>query len=209
MLASLIVAIAASCAATAAPAGAIGDAPIPLRPAARRAELPLDGNHGVEWSAFGGFGVNQVINGSAPGIDIGIAGLRVSRLWGEQFGGLLRGHPALALEFVPLMAFVEDGGHTLAAGANLIYEHHFAAQGRVLPVWQLGAGILYANDPVPDGETRHNFSVLTGLGVDILLSERSALSVGYRFHHVSNANTGDINPGVNVHALMLGFSFFR
>ncbi len=32
---------------------------------------------------------------------------------------------------------------------------------------------------------------------------------GYRFHHVSNANIGDVNPGVNLHTMMFGLSFYR
>lgn len=211
MLASLIVLIAAGCSAAAPPAPAAADVIAPARKdaAVRAAEIPLNGAGGYEWSAFAGFGINQVINGSAAGIDIGTAGVRVSRLWGEQFGSFLRGHPAVALELVPLMAFVRDGGNTLAVGTNLVYEHHFAARGRVLPVWQIGAGFLYADDPVPDGETQHNFSVLTGLGVEVLLGNRSAVSIGYRFHHVSNANTGNVNPGVNAHSVILGVSFYR
>lgn len=164
---------------------------------------------GMVWSVFGTYGFNQVINGSAAHIDIGTAGLRWSRLWRERLGGFLRGHPAVAVELLPLIAFVGRNRRTLAAGANLVYEHHFAAHGRLLPVWRIGAGFLYANAPVPVRETRHNFSLLTGLGVDILVSERSAVSVGYRFHHVSNANTGNINPGINTHAIVFGMAFYR
>ena len=62
---------------------------------------------------------------------------------------------------------------------------------------------------IPVGETKLNFSVLTALGVDFMVTDRSALFLGYRFHHVSNANTGNINRGINVHSLMFGLSFYR
>lgn len=162
-----------------------------------------------QWSFFYAYGINQQINASAPNIDIATGGVRWSHLWGESFDGLLRGHPAVAVEVLPLFAFVGDGHTTWAVGTNLLYEHHFAADGRVLPVWKLGAGVLYANAEVPAGETRFNFSVLTALGVDIVVGERRTLFLGYRFHHVSNANTGDVNPGINAHSLVFGLSLFR
>ena len=127
----------------------------------------------------------------------------------EHFGSFLKGHPALALEFVPVMAFVESGDTTWGLGANLMYEHHFVARGRVLPVWKVGTGILYAEREVPMNVTKFNFSLLTALGADFMLSDSSALFLGYRFHHVSNANTGTTNPGVNVHTIVLGLSFYR
>lgn len=163
----------------------------------------------TEWSVFYTYGINQRINASAGDIDIATGGVRWSRLWGENFGGFLRGHPAVAIEVLPLFAFLNGSDTTWAYGANLLYEHHFVGNGRILPVWRLGAGIVYANREIPAGETRFNFSVLTGLGVDILLGERRTLFVGYRFHHVSNANTGSINPGVNAHSFVFGLSIFR
>jgi hypothetical protein len=190
--------------AVAAPAGAQeGNA------AAPQLVSPLRPEGGTQWSVFYGFGVNQEINRSAPDIDLTTAGLRWAHMWSEHFGGLLRGHPAVALEVLPLMAFLTEDGTTWGGGANLIYEHHFAVQGRVLPVWQLGAGFLYTNRAVPVRETRHNFSLLTALGVDIMVTDRSAVFLGYRFHHVSNANTGNVNPGINVHSIVVGASFYR
>jgi len=140
---------------------------------------------------------------------VATGGVRWSHMWGENFGSILRGHPTVALEFLPVMAFVETGRTTWGVGANLLYEHHFAVQGRVLPVWKLGVGVLYTDREIPVGETKHNFSVLTALGVDFMVTDRSALFLGYRLHHVSNANTGNINRGINVHSLMFGLSFYR
>jgi len=170
---------------------------------------PLRPEGSTQWSAFYGFGINQEINKSAKGIHVATGGVRWSHMWGENFGSILRGHPTVALEFLPVMAFVETGRTTWGVGANLLYEHHFAVQGRVLPVWKLGVGVLYTDREIPVGETKHNFSVLTALGVDFMVTDRSALFLGYRLHHVSNANTGNINRGINVHSLMFGLSFYR
>ena len=164
---------------------------------------------GSRWSAYFAYGFNQAVFNSAPGIDIATAGLRWTYLWEAKGSGLFRGQPGLGIEVVPLMRFVENDRTIGAIGANLLYEHHFVVAGRVRPIWRIGAGFLYAADEVPPGATRHNFSLLTDLGVDFLLSARAALFAGYRLHHVSNANTGDRNPGINAHSLLFGLSFSR
>ena len=170
---------------------------------------PLEPEGDTVWGLFYGFGFNQVINNSVPGIHAATVGFRWSHMWKARLGSFIRGHPAFAIEIVPLTTFVQSDKPTYAVGFNLVYEHHFAVAGRVLPVWRLGAGFLYSNIKLPDGETRENFSLLTALGVDIMVTDSSALFLGYRFHHVSNANIGDVNPGVNLHTMMFGLSFYR
>ena len=170
---------------------------------------PLKPEGGTVWGVFYGFGFNQSINSSSPGIHAATLGLRWNHMWKARLGSFIRGHPAFGIEIVPLTTFVQADKTTYAGGFNLVYEHHFAVPGRVLPVWKLGAGFLYSNTALPKGETRHNFTLLTELGVDIMVTDSSALFLGYRFHHVSNADTGSINPGVNLHTMMFGLSFYR
>ena len=170
---------------------------------------PLKPEGGTVWGVFYGFGVNQSINNSVPGIHSATLGFRWSHMWTARLGSLIRGHPGFAIEIVPLTTFLQTDKTTYSGGANLVYEHHFAVAGRVLPVWKLGAGFLYSNIKLPEGETRLNFSLLTEFGVDIMVTDSSALFLAYRFHHVSNAETGDVNPGVNLHTMMFGLSFYR
>ena len=170
---------------------------------------PLRPEGGTQWSVSYGLGINQTIANSAEGIHIASGAVRWSYMWSEKGSGVLRGHPSFAIEFVPAMAFVTAGHTTWALGANIMYEHHFAVAGRVLPVWRIGAGALHAGNPIPAGETAFNFTLLMDAGVDFLVTDRQALYVGYRFHHVSNANIGTVNPGINVHTIAFGMSFYR
>lgn len=170
---------------------------------------PMNPEGGTVWGIFSGYGFTQEISSSAADTDIFSVGLRWSHLWGEKFGGFFRGHPAFGIELVPVISLIEDERTTWAAGFNLLYEHHFSSRNRVRPVWKIGAGFLYANREIPEGETQHNFSLLTDFGVDVMVSDRMALFLGYRFHHLSNADTGDRNPGLNAHTMMFGLSFYR
>ncbi|MFV2072002.1 MAG: acyloxyacyl hydrolase [Thermoanaerobaculales bacterium] len=161
------------------------------------------------WSIWYGHGFNFVLNGSASEIDIASVGIRRAHMWAEKGSGFLRGRPAFAVEIIPMNTFLEDSQTTRSAGFNLLYEHHFAGRGRILPTWRIGAGFLYANREIPEGETRHNFSLLSALGLDILLTSKSSILFEYRLHHVSNANTGPHNPGINAHTVIVGLSFYR
>lgn len=161
------------------------------------------------WSAFYTYGASQSLYNSVPHINIVSTGFRWSHLWSEKFGGALRGNPGFAVEIVLVTRFVNEGRETWGTGGNLLYEHHFAARGRLMPVWKIGAGALYANREIPRGETRLNFSLIMAVGVNVATTDRSAVFVGYRFHHVSNANTGPANPGINAHTLIVGLSFYR
>lgn len=150
-------------------------------------------------------GFAQEINGSVE-IDVTSVALRWSRILGtpeERFLGAL---PGVGVEVVPAMLFDQDPT-AWAGGFHLLYEHRFVTEG-ILPVLRLGAGFVYGNREVPPGETRHNFSLLAGFGVDIPLGRGTALGIEYRLHHVSNADTGPRNPGINAHTVVTGLSFY-
>lgn len=160
------------------------------------------------WGFFYDYGRAQEIRGSAGDIDTTSAGGRWSHLWSRRGQGPLSGHPAFALEVLPLTVFFQDPA-TVAVGFNLLYEHHFTATGRVLPIWRIGVGALHASRPVPGSGTQTNFSLLTGLALNCLVTERGAFEVEYRFHHVSNADTGFRNPEINAHTLLISCTIYR
>jgi hypothetical protein len=167
------------------------------------ADGDTDGS-GSALTVFGSSGWAVAINGSRL-IDTRSVGLRWSYRWRPAGHGALRGNPTLSLEFVPAMAF-DQRPEAWASALRLVYEHRLAPTAVVHPVVRAGAGILYANREVPPGETRHNFSLLVGMGLDIDIGRRFQLAPEYRLHHVSNADTGPVNPGINAHTLVVGLT---
>ena len=159
---------------------------------------------GSALTVFASSGRAAVINGSRE-IGMRSIGIRWSRRWSPAGSGWLRGNPTLSVELIPIMTFDQDP-EARAPALNLVYEHRLLAAGGLHPVVRAGAGILYASREVPQGETRLNFSLLVGVGVDVDVSKRIQLAPEYRFHHVSNANTGPVNPGINDHTLIIGIS---
>jgi hypothetical protein len=65
-------------------------------------------------------------------------------------------------------------------------------------------GGLYFYETVPDARgQRFNFAVGVGAGVAVALPGRTSLTLGYRYHHLSNGFRGSINPGLDANLLYL------
>ena len=72
------------------------------------------------------------------------------------------------------------------------------------------AGFLYFSKEVPvAGASKFNFTFDFGGGVDIVKDGRRAISIGYKFQHISNGYTATINPGVDIQMIFVGYSIRR
>jgi opacity protein-like surface antigen len=82
-------------------------------------------------------------------------------------------------------------------------------RGRALQPYINGtAGVLYFADQVPvSGSSQFNFGVGWGAGVQIWHRENQSVSIGYKFHHISNANSANRNPGADSNLLYAGYSW--
>ena len=70
-----------------------------------------------------------------------------------------------------------------------------------------GVGLLWTGDDVPPGGTRLNFTPRAGVGGTLGLDDRTRLVLGLRWFHVSNAQTGSDNPGIDALQIVGGLSF--
>lgn len=52
------------------------------------------------------------------------------------------------------------------------------------------------------------FSLITGMARSTLAHEGNVDGFGYRYFHISNMNTGVINPGYNANVFYIGYSSF-
>lgn len=82
---------------------------------------------------------------------------------------------------------------------------------RHLQVFANGSlGLLFFSGEVPTLESRRlNFTFDFGGGVDIPLHNRRIITVGYKFHHLSNGNTAFDNPGLDANLFYFGLSWVR
>jgi hypothetical protein len=77
------------------------------------------------------------------------------------------------------------------------------------PFVNTAGGFLYFSEQVPSaGSSQYNFTFSFSGGAEIF-SSRHSMALGYRYHHISNARTAAINPGIDSHMLLVGFSVKR
>jgi hypothetical protein len=123
--------------------------------------------------------------------------------------GILRGRFQWSFEVVPVYGqYAPD--KTYGFGLTpLAWKWNFEPTGRLAPYAELGGGGLWTRSPVPERTTTANFTAHAGMGLRMFIRQQEALTFGYRFHHISNGNRLERNPGVNAHVLQFGWSYFR
>ena len=98
------------------------------------------------------------------------------------------------------------GGGVTPLGLQL----DFANGAKVHPFVHVNGGLLWFNKSVPI-EDAGKLALVgeTGGGIRIFTSERRAVSLGVRFHHISNGDRSGSNRGLNQFVIYAGFSIFR
>jgi hypothetical protein len=86
----------------------------------------------------------------------------------------------------------------------------FANGSKVHPFAHVNGGFLYFNKSVPiEDAGRFAWVGEAGGGLRIFTSERRAVSLGVRFHHISNGDRQGSNRGLNQFVIYAGFSVFK
>jgi hypothetical protein len=163
---------------------------------------------------FGVWVDGQFGNGHAFASTIG------SRLYQVEarYGRLVYTNRLLALryiaEVIPLSVVgdpLANGQRAYAYGAGgspIGIQVNFLHYKRIQPFVTSGGGFLYFNRQM-FGATQFNFTAQLGAGVQVFTSKHHSIDFGYRYHHISNANLGRINPGMDSHVVFVGVSFVR
>ena len=98
------------------------------------------------------------------------------------------------------------GGGVTPLGLQL----DFANSSKIHPFVHVNGGFLVFNKSVPiEDAGKFAFIGEAGGGVRIFTSERRAITLGVRFHHISNGDTSGSNRGLNQFVIYGGFSIFK
>jgi hypothetical protein len=146
-----------------------------------------------------------------------------------HYGRTLAANDSVAFQYtldvVPLAVATGDivsrttvGGVTTfrretAYGAGLTpaaFQLDFANGSKIHPFIHVNGGFLVFNKPVPiEDSGKFAFVGEAGTGVRIVSSDRRAVTLGVRFHHISNGNRAGSNRGLNQFVFYAGFSIFK
>jgi lipid A 3-O-deacylase len=134
--------------------------------------------------------------------------LRYGRfLSGETGSGWYRGRHEILLE-LPFHLAVNKGNRSMAGG-YLLGSWKFTSCGDLVPYAFAGGGPLFVDLGLPTMSRRLDFSYQGGIGLQRVVAPGTAIMAEYRYHHVSNAGTGEPNEPINSSKILLGISFFR
>jgi len=90
------------------------------------------------------------------------------------------------------------------------FQVDFRLHSRVQPFFSNNAGFIYFADRVlaPQG-SQFMYTVDVGAGINIFRKQTQAVTIGYRFQHLSNAGISLENPGTDANVFYVGVSRFR
>jgi opacity protein-like surface antigen len=160
----------------------------------------------------GGSPTSNVAIGRTPDTSLLLVGLR--------YGRVLKAWESISLQYTldilpAAVVFqsnsVRRGGATIyGAGITpLGFKLNFGQQSWIKPFVAANVGFLYFTDDVPVPDSSHfNFTPELGLGAQFFLTPKRAVTLGYKYFHISNAGTGRHNPGLDNNVIYAGYSFF-
>jgi hypothetical protein len=148
---------------------------------------------------------------------------------GLRYGRTLTANKTLALQYtfdgVPIavatgtiVSRVNVGGidvfqRETAYGAGITpigFQLDFANGSKIHPFAHVNGGFLYFNKSMPiEDSGQFQFVGEAGGGVRIFTSDKRAVNIGVRFHHISNGDRHGSNRGLNNFVIYAGFSIFR
>jgi hypothetical protein len=100
---------------------------------------------------------------------------------------------------------------TYGSGVNPVgFQSDFFPSHRVQPFLSTDGGGIYFLDRVlsPQG-SQFMYTIDFGCGINIFRKPRQAVSIGYRYQHLSNANISEHNPGTDANTFYVSVSRFR
>lgn len=122
--------------------------------------------------------------------------------------GLAGLKPPGVLEAVlePLASFATQPAFDYEAGVGLLIKYGWRL-GPAMPFLEAGAGVVSMNDLVREQSPGCNFIPQIGPGLHLFLSRGWALTLAYRFRHLSDCGLSERNHGINTDIFLAGATY--
>jgi opacity protein-like surface antigen len=122
-------------------------------------------------------------------------------------GSWYQGRHEVLLELPYHLALDHDGRSMV--GGYVLGHWRFTSLDKVVPYLLAGGGPLFVDLGLPTMGTKLCFSYQGGTGLQYPIDKNTALSLEYRYHHISNAGTASPNEPINSNKILMGISFYR
>lgn len=179
-----------------------------------------------EFSVWGGVSPasSTVIRGTGrtPDVRFVIASVRYAR----RFNNGDRINLKYTADFTPLAILAYPDTRTVQTSANVFQtttvrrasygygisplglQINFRPHKKIQPFVEGTGGLLYFSNQIPNNLGTHfNFTANVGAGAEFRLKEGRAVTIGYKYFHISNGNRGIQNPGIDNNLIYVGYTF--
>jgi opacity protein-like surface antigen len=90
------------------------------------------------------------------------------------------------------------------------FQWNFRPRRKLQPFLISHGGYMYSTQPIPvEGAGSFNFTFDLGAGFELYRSKTRSVRAEYRYHHISNHNTANQNPGIDNGLFQVTYSFGR
>jgi opacity protein-like surface antigen len=90
------------------------------------------------------------------------------------------------------------------------FQWNFRPRHRLQPVVMGHGGYMYSSQAIPiDFAGSFNFTFDLGAGLEFYRSNSQSIRADYRYHHISNHDTADTNPGIDSGVFQVTYAFGR
>ena len=171
-----------------------------------------------EFGVWGGGSVaSTTLIGRWTDFDYGQLAFRYARnLWGNGTFALDWTVDAIPLALISLdrggQPAHNDGPKDVVYGAGIApigLRFDYDGFGWWRPYFATNVGFLMFQDRIPTTGTKFNYTWDFGVGAQLFLTDDQAITLGYDYKHISNAYSGETNPGFDSNILYVGYAFFR
>jgi lipid A 3-O-deacylase len=166
-------------------------------------------------------GIQQISISAGPVFPLRLTSAQSSKLFGEQTTaswamtiteprgkGVFDGALSLGVEAV--LFHTRRPAESYNVGVMPYLRHVFGSRSVVRPYVEGGGGGMWGTlAGTPEQPSDVNFLLMAGAGLSWFFSPHAAVSLGYRFYHISNGGLGDPNSGLNYNYPFIGLSYLH
>jgi len=120
----------------------------------------------------------------------------------------LPGKLGISFELEGIFSIAEACDTGWELGITPLLKFTLPVTGFLHPFLEGGVGIITQQFNSPRVPHSFNFTPQVGVGCDIAVASRWAVTVAYRFRHSSNASLIEPNPGLNMNLFQAGLTYF-
>ena len=119
-------------------------------------------------------------------------------------------HTTGRLDFVlePFANTVLKPNDNIEAGSNFLLKYVFPLSEKFQPYIKGGEGISYMSQHTQEQSTQYNFLSQAAAGFHYFFTDSLALTMEYRYRHLSNAGIKHPNNGINTDFILAGATYY-